>query len=83
MLALSWSHPSAAGVQKLLSLTWEQRRSLVQLRGVCLTALGTIIEERNRIHALLTVRLHTPVPVPSGLHRLSLGMARRRVSLTP
>ena len=48
--------PGPAGAQKLLSLTWEQRRSLVQLRGVCLTALGTIIEERNRIHALLTVR---------------------------
>ena len=55
--------PGAAGAQKLLSLTWEQRRSLVQLRGVCLTALGTIIEERNRIHALLTVRPPALLPL--------------------
>ncbi|CAK0783103.1 hypothetical protein CVIRNUC_006298 [Coccomyxa viridis] len=50
-----------AAITKLLSLTWEQRRSLVQLRGVCLTALGTIIEERNRIHALLTAAMPAAV----------------------
>ncbi len=42
-------------VQRLLALTPEQRQSLVQLRAVCLSTLGTIMDERNRIHAFLTV----------------------------
>ena len=42
-------------VQRVLALTPEQRQSLVQLRAVCLSTLGTIMDERNRIHAFLTV----------------------------
>ena len=45
----------AACLQRLLGLTTEQRQSLVQLRAVCLGTLGTIMDERNRIHAFLTV----------------------------
>ncbi|CAL5221006.1 g3122 [Coccomyxa viridis] len=43
-----------AGITRLLALTPEQRQSLVQLRAVCLSTLGTIMDERNRIHAFLT-----------------------------
>ncbi len=46
--------------QRLLALTAEQRASLVQLRSICLKTLGTIIEERNCIHAFLTVRMSAP-----------------------
>ena len=43
-------------VQASLALTEQQRAYLAQLRGVCLTALAGIIDERNAIHASLTVR---------------------------
>ena len=48
-------------MQRLLRLTPEQRQSLVQLRAVCLGTLGTIMEERNRIHAFLTVSPIAPL----------------------
>jgi hypothetical protein len=43
--------------QGFLQLTPTQRADLVQLRGVCLAKLSTIIEQRNNIHAFLTVPL--------------------------
>ena len=47
-------------MQHLLALTREQRARLVQLRSICLSTLGTIIGERNCIHAFLTVRGGAP-----------------------
>ena len=47
-------------MQRLLALTREQRASLVRLRSICLSTLGAIIEERNCIHAFLTVRGGAP-----------------------
>lgn len=47
-------------LQASLALTEQQRAYLAQLRSVCLTALAGIIDERNAIHANLTVRAHYP-----------------------
>ena len=44
-------------LQASLALTEQQRAYLAQLRSVCLTALAGIIDERNAIHANLTVRV--------------------------
>ena len=51
----------AACMQEALGLSMGQRGDLVRLRGVCLAALASIIEQRNTIHAQLTVRAVHPV----------------------
>lgn len=41
--------------QGFLQLSSVQRSELVRLRSACLGSLSSIIEERNNIHAFLTV----------------------------
>ena len=75
-------------MQRLLALTPEQRASLVQLRSICLSTLGTIIEERNGIHAFLTVRGGAPsTPVQQAIRtpckrRRCLSILRRGLELS-
>lgn len=42
-------------VQGFLQLTPKQRKELVALRVACLSTLSDVIDERNNIHAFLTV----------------------------
>ena len=49
------SSQTAISVQGYLQLTSKQREELMQMRLVCLASLSNIIDERNSIHAFITV----------------------------
>ncbi len=54
-MARPLTFPRLLASQGFLQLSSPQRAELVRLRGVCLGTLATVIEERNSIHAFLTV----------------------------
>ncbi len=48
-------------MQGFLQLSARQRSELVAMRMACLSTLADVIDERNSIHAFLTVGPYTPL----------------------